>query len=142
MKFCDNLILALQHPATPVKLTPGLIVAVVLGWLVLVVLLVGFSLSRLRRDRSIVRGALERAGYEVLQMDYRYLRLGAFSLWNTSRSQSVFRVLVRDRSTAAQLTVWARCGRSWLTSPEQLEFRCDDTAAAARLNASGATGAR
>src|SRR5581483_8780204 len=114
----------------------GRFILLAIAWLVAIVLIVAFVVMRLRRSRAIVRAALERAGYEVLTMNYRYLRFGPFfSLWNTSRAQDVYRVLVRDRSTGTDQTVWARWGRRWFAAPKKLEFRCDDSAVAARLNA-------
>ena len=123
------------HYADPIKVTPGMIVAGVLVWLALVVAFLWYAISRIRRSEAIVRSALEQAGYEALRIQYRYLSLGPFSLWDTSRTHDVFRVRVRDRANAAQTTVWARYGRTWYTSPTKLEFRSDDPAAAARLRA-------
>jgi hypothetical protein len=123
----------MQHPAHPVKVTSALVAIVVGVWLIVVVVAVMYSRSRLQRARAAIRAALEQAGYDVLQMEYRHFRLGLFSLWNTSRSQDVYRVMVRDRSTGEQLTVWARYGRSWLASPVKLEFRCDSPTATSRL---------
>lgn len=95
-----------------------------------------WGIRRMSRSRAIVRGALEAAGYDVLEMQYRHLRLGPlFSLWDTSRGQAVYRIRLRERSTAQEATVWARWGRHWPTAPDRLEFRCDDRATAARLNA-------
>jgi hypothetical protein len=114
----------------------GDFIVLAVAWLGAIVLFGAGVVMRLRRSRAIVRGALERAGYDVLRMNYRYLRLGPlFSLWNTSRAQDVYRVFVRERSTGVDQTVWARWGRSWIASPPTLEFRCDDSAIAARLNA-------
>jgi hypothetical protein len=111
-------------------------VVLAIAWLVAIVLITGGIIMRLRRSRAVVRAALERAGYDVLKMNYRYLRFGPFfSLWNTSRAQDVYRVLVRERSTGADQTVWARWGRTWFTAPQKLEFRCEDPATEARLDA-------
>ena len=109
------------------------IVAVSLAaWLGLLV----WGILRMSRSRAIVRGTLEAAGYDVLEMKYRPLQLGPFfSLWDTSRGQAVYRVRLRERSTAQEATVWARWGRRWPTTPDRLEFRCDDRATTARLNA-------
>jgi hypothetical protein len=114
----------------------GSFIVLTIAWLGAVALMVGGSVMRLRRSRVIVGAALERAGYEILKMNYRYLRLGPFfSLWNTSRMQDVYRVFVRERSSGFEGTVWARWGRTFFTAPEKLEFRCEDSAIATRLNA-------
>jgi hypothetical protein len=111
-------------------------IVLAVAWLAAIVLFIVGVVVRLRRSRAIVRAALERAGYDVLEMNYRYLRFGPFfSLWNTSRAQDVYRVLVRHRVSGAEETVWARWGRSWITASKKLEFRCQDGATAARLKA-------
>lgn len=106
------------------------------AWLGAIVLFVAGVVIRLRRSRAIVRAALEVAGFEVLKMNYRYLRLGPFfSLWDTSRAQDVYRVSVRNRSSGTDQTVWARWGRRWFAARPTLEFRCEDSDIARRLNA-------
>ena len=95
-----------------------------------------WGILRMSRSRMTVRSALDGAGYDVLEMKYRHLRLGPFfSLWDTSRGQAVYRVQLRERATGREATVWARWGRRWPTAPDGLEFRCDDRATEARLNA-------
>ena len=97
--------------------------------------LLAWGMLRMRKSRVIVRAALEKAGYDVLELQYRHLRLGPFfSLWETSRGQAVYRVALRERSTGLDATVWARWGRPWPLAPDRLEFRCADRAAALRLN--------
>jgi hypothetical protein len=117
----------------------GNVIVLAVAWLAAIIMFVVGVLVRLRRSRGIVRAALERAGYDVLEMNYRYLRFGPFfSLWNTSRAQDVYRVLVRHRVSGSEETVWARWGRSWITAPQKLEFRCQNDATAARLKAEAA----
>ncbi len=106
-------------------LTPMLIVPVLLGWFVLVVAGGVWAVRRRLRARAEIRLALERAGHEVVKMQHRMLRLGAFSVWNTSRSQFVFRVVVCEAG-GQQRTGWARWGRSWLTDPDTFELKWDE----------------
>jgi hypothetical protein len=105
----------------------------------LLVAWVGFlawGILRMSRSRALVRSALEAVGYAVLELKYRHLALGPFfSLWDTSRGQAVYRILLRERSTGREATVWARWGQRWPIAPDRLEFRCDDGATASRLNA-------
>jgi hypothetical protein len=68
----------------------GLLVAVAVAWLGLLVAVYVRTILRFRRARAEIRATLEQAGYQVMRMSHRYLRLGPFSVWNTSRSQFVF----------------------------------------------------
>lgn len=99
----------------------GLLMAVALAWSGLVVAGGVWTILRFRRARAEIRAALEQAGYEVMHMSHRYLRLGPFSVWNTSRLQYVFHIQVRE-TVGRQRTAWARWGRTWLTSPDTLEL--------------------
>lgn len=80
---------------------------------------------RLRRARAAVREAIRAGGDELVQMKQRWLRQGPF-FWTTTRSQVVYRVVVRD-SAGRQRTGWARWGRTWFLEPDtRLEFRWDE----------------
>jgi hypothetical protein len=85
--------------------------------------LVLWGVARLRRGRSAVRAALERDGYEIVRIDHRVVRQGP--LWpTTTRSQNVYRVVVRDAS-GRERTVWARWGKTWLLARDTVELRWD-----------------
>ncbi len=97
------------------------LVAVIVGWFGVVAYLAVWNTRRRSRARQEIRVALQQNGYEILQMKYRHLRTGPFSLWNTSRLHFVFRVLVRN-SAGMDRTVWARWGRRWFTGTDTLEL--------------------
>ena len=94
----------------------GLVIAPILA-------LIGWGMFRLGRSRGEVQAALERNGYEVLQMERRIVRQGMF-WWTTTPAQIVFRVLVLEPN-GRQRTVWARWGRRWLPEPDTLELQWD-----------------
>jgi hypothetical protein len=81
--------------------------------------------ARVRRARVETRRAVRDGGFEMVRLSQCWLRLGPFSLWDTSRGQLVYRVVVRD-GDGRQRTGWARWGRSWLAKPDSLELRWDD----------------
>ena len=60
------------------------------------------------RARSLVRHWAIRNGFELLELEHRWLFTGPF-FWNHSRNQSIFRVRVRDRNGGLRLG-WVRCG--------------------------------
>lgn len=97
------------------------IAAAVGFWVVIVIAMVAWSLQQGWRARREIRGEIERAGDKVVRIDYRYLRLGPYSLWDTSRSQHVYRVAVQQ-ATGHERIVWARWGRRWLFDPDALEL--------------------
>lgn len=99
-----------------------LIIAILGGWFVLIVAGGVWTVRHRRRARAEIRLALERAGHKVIKMQHRTLRLGSFSVWNTSRSQFVFRLLVSEAG-GQQRVGWARWGRRWLTDPDKLELK-------------------
>jgi len=70
-----------------------------------------------------VRARLGADGYEIVQMQQRWLRLGPL-FWTTTRSQIVYRVIVRD-ANGQQRTGWARWGRRWLFGGDPLELVWD-----------------
>jgi hypothetical protein len=111
------------HPATPTALAPadltGLIVVIAP-----ILALVAWGLARVRRARTAVRAALDHGGYAVVRLEQRLFRSGPL-FWTTTRSQIVYRVIVRD-DRGRQRTGWARWGRTWLTKPDTLELRWDD----------------
>jgi len=112
------------HPAAggPFTLTDGEVLAIVI--LPILALVIVSALVRLRRANAAVRAALERDGYRVLRMHRRILRQGPL-FWTTTRSQIVYRVLVRD-AAGRQRELWARWGRTWLPKPDRLELRWDE----------------
>lgn len=101
------------------------IIAFLLSWFVLVVAGGVWTVRRRIRARAEIRSALERAGHEVVKMQHRALRLGAFSVWNTSRTQFVFRVVVCEAG-GQQRVGWARWGRRWLSDPDTFELKWDE----------------
>jgi hypothetical protein len=60
-----------------------------------VILAVGGIVWRVRRSSGILQKWAAAGGYELLQIERRFLRRGGF-WWRTSEYQDVFRVLVRD----------------------------------------------
>jgi len=95
-------------------------VAIVVAWFGAIVYLAIWNVRRRRYAREEIQAALQQAGYEVVRMNYRYWRTGPFSIWNTSRLQFVFRVLVRQ--VGQEQTVWARWGRSWFFDSDRLDL--------------------
>lgn len=102
----------------------GLAAAIVF-WSLLMLGLVTWSLNQQRRARREIRSQIARSGYKVLKMNYRHLRLGPFSLWNSSRSQLVYRVVVQE-ATGRERVVWARWGRKWFWNPDALELKWEE----------------
>jgi hypothetical protein len=87
--------------------------------------LVAWGVIRLRKARASIRASLARDGCSIRRMERRIIRQGPFGP-TTTRSQVVYRVLVRDR-TGRNRTVWARWGRSWLPESDQLEVRWEES---------------
>jgi outer membrane lipopolysaccharide assembly protein LptE/RlpB len=102
-----------------------LIIAFLFSVFVLVIAGCVWNVRRRLRAPAEVRLALERAGHEVVKMQHRALRLGAFSVWNTSRTQFVFRVVVCEAG-GQQRVGWARWGRRWLSDPDTFELKWDE----------------
>lgn len=124
--------------AIPVAIFAGLVVAIsiftrwgiaaaVLFWFLMMTGLLAWSRQQLRRAREEIRAEIEQRGYKVIKMNYRSLRLGPFSLWDTSRSQHVYRVVVQEGGGRERI-VWARGGRRGFWDPHTLEFRWEDEA--------------
>ncbi len=94
-------------------------------WVLFVFGLMAWSLGQLRRARREIRRAIERCGCKVMKMNYRYFRLGPFSMWNSSRSQLVYRVVARE-ATGRERIVWAQWGRRWFWNRDTLEVKWED----------------
>ena len=94
-------------------------------WIVIVIAMATWSLQQGWRARREIRGEIEKAGGKALRINYRFLRTGPYSLWDTSRSQHVYRAVVRD-ATGRERIVWARWGRRWIWNPDRLELKWDD----------------
>ena len=94
--------------------------AIVVAWFGAIVYLAIWNMRRRRYAREEIQVVLRQAGYEVVQMNYRYWRTGPFSIWDTSRLQFVFRVLVRQ--AGQEKTVWARWGRPWFFNSDRLDL--------------------
>ena len=101
------------------------ITAAVSFWFLFVIALLAWSLEQMRRARQKIRREIERSGCRVVKMNYRHLRLGPFSMWDTSRSQLVYRVVTQD-GTGRERVVWARCGRRWFWQPDALELKWEE----------------
>jgi hypothetical protein len=127
---------ALWMPLALIAVLVGLIaivtkwgIAAAIGfWVLLMVALLIWALGQFRRARREIRRAIEQAGSTPIQMRYRHVRLGPFSLWDTSRSQHVYRVVVRE-ATGRERIVWARWGRRWFWNQDTLELKWEDWAA-------------
>jgi len=87
----------------------------------------GWTVEQRRRARREIRGEIERGGGKVVEMNYRYLQLGPFSIWDTSRSQLVYRLVVHEPSGRERI-VWARWGRRWFWNSETLELKWEGIA--------------
>jgi hypothetical protein len=101
------------------------IAAAIVFWSLLMIGLVVWSVGQLRRARREIRGEIEQSGCKVTKMNYRHLRLGPFSLLDSSRSQLVYRVVVQE-ATGRERIVWARWGRRWFWNPDALELKWED----------------
>ena len=108
---------------TAVAVTRGVFTAAVLALVVLIVGTTVWNIRRSREGRDHISAALAISGYDILSMEPRYYRLGAFSLWDTSRTQFVYRISVCENSTRSKKVVWARWGRSWYTQPDRLDLK-------------------
>jgi hypothetical protein len=97
-------------------------------WAAIMIALLIWSLGQFRRARREIRHAIEQAGGTPIEMRYRHLRLGPFSLWDTSRSQHVYRIVVRE-ATGHERIVWARWGRRWYWTQDSLELKWEDLSA-------------
>ncbi len=95
--------------------------AAVSFWFAFMGALLVWSLHQFKRARREIRSQIERCGYRVVKMNYRHFRLGPFSMWNSSRSQLVFRVVVQEPAGRERIA-WARWGRRWFWNPEALEL--------------------
>ena len=113
----------MSHYAHPEPLT-GTDVVVLIVLLSPIAALYAWGIARARRARADIRERLGAAGYQVVELQRRLLRLGPFTRWSM-RSHVVYRVLARDREGRLR-TVWARWGRVWLFARDTLEFRWDD----------------
>lgn len=94
-------------------------------WVLFVVGLQVWGLEQRRRVRSEVRRQLECNGGKVIKMESRAFSLGPFSMWNTSRTQHVLRMVVQEPSRRERI-VWARWGRRWFWNPATLELKWED----------------
>ena len=91
-------------------------------WVLFVLGLQVWGLQLRRRTRREVRTEIERHGCKVLEMKSRFFKLGPFSMWNSSRTQSVYRVVVQE-NTGRERIVWARSGRRWFWNRDTLELK-------------------
>jgi uncharacterized protein (DUF58 family) len=96
-------------------------------WFLFVAALWVWSFMQLRRARREIRGQIELSGGKVIKMNYRYFRIGPFSIWNKSRSQIVYRVVVQE-ATGRERIVWAQWGRRWFWDPDTLELKWEGEA--------------
>ena len=101
------------------------VIAAIGFWLALMIAVVAWGLGQLKRARREISEEIERRGGKVLAMNHRHLRLGPFSLLDTSRSQIVYRVVVQEMSGRERI-VWARWGRRWFWNPDTLEMKWQD----------------
>jgi hypothetical protein len=64
------------------------------------------------RSRSLLEGWATRNGYQIMQLERRYLCSGPF-FWTTSKGQTVYYVTVRDDQGQVR-SGFVRCGGWWL----------------------------
>ena len=90
-----------------------------------VVLAVLAAVSRFGRGYHILETWAEAGGYQILNFERRYLRLGPF-FFGTSKGQVVYRVTVQDQQGQIRRG-YVRCG-SYLLGvwSDQAEVRWDD----------------
>jgi hypothetical protein len=91
-------------------------------WSAFIAALVLWSVQQHQRAKREIRSRIERSGSKIIRINYRHLRLGPFSIWNTSRSQLVYRAVVQE-ATGRERIVWARWGRRWFWEPDTLELK-------------------
>jgi hypothetical protein len=86
---------------------------------------VGALLWNVARSQAMLSRWAAENDYQILDSNYRLFCRGPF-FWNSSKSQSVFRVTILDRQGHTH-TGWVRCG-SWVLGlwSEQTEVRWDD----------------
>src|SRR5262245_36243780 len=82
--------------------------------------LLAVSLIRIRRASDKVRASLQQAGYDIVQLQFRFLRWGPYSWTTNQRSQIVYRVVARERG-GRERQGWARSGRPWFWMADKLE---------------------
>ncbi|GEM_PF-3898422 len=99
--------------------------AELINWTLFVIGLQSWAFAERRRVRREVRSQIERSGCKVIKMESRAFRLGPFSMWNTSRTQHVLRMVVQEPSRRERI-VWARWGRRWFWNPGTLELKWQD----------------
>jgi hypothetical protein len=68
-------------------------------------------LWQMHRTRAILEDWAMRQGYQILEKRHAWFWKGPF-FWTTSKSQVVFRILVRD-SAGSLREGWVRCGSWW-----------------------------
>ena len=78
---------------------------------VAVLLVIGGVAWQFSRSRTILEQWAAENGYQILERERRYMRLGPF-WWRTGKNQQVYYVRVRDGS-GRERSGYVRCG-SWL----------------------------
>jgi uncharacterized protein (DUF58 family) len=96
-------------------------------WFLFYIGLMVWSWQQRKRAKKEIRSQIERSGCKAVKMNYRFFRAGPFSLMNSSRSQHVYRVVVRE-ATGRERIVWAQWGRRWFWNPITLELKWQDEA--------------
>ena len=95
-------------------------------WFLFVAAVLLWGVEQRSRARQEIRGEIERTGGKVVKMNYRHLWLGPFfSIWNSSRTQHVYRVVVHE-PTGRERIAWARWGRRWYWNPDTLELKWEE----------------
>ena len=112
------------HAVHPAPLTSRDVVLLAALLLTVIALFLSASYARARRARAAVGRALGDAGYEVVQLNYRWFSFGS-GLGLPGRGQLTYRFIARDMN-ARERTGWARWGRVWVLDPDRLELRWDD----------------
>ena len=97
-------------------------------WVLFVIGLQAWGLQQVRKARRKIRAEIESCGVTIVEMKSRSFRLGPFSMLNTSRTQSVYRVVVRE-STGRERLVWARSGRKWFWNPPTVDLKWEEVPA-------------
>jgi hypothetical protein len=96
-------------------------------WFLFCIGLMVWARQQRKRAKSEIRSHIEKGGFKVIKMNSRFFRIGPFSLLNSSRTQHVYRVVVRE-ATGRERIVWAQWGRRWFWNPITLELKWQDEA--------------
>jgi hypothetical protein len=98
---------------------------IIVGFLLFGVFLIFITRWQIRRGREMLVPWCAKAGYELIDVDHRYLFRGPF-FWRASKSQMVYKISARERGGRVR-SGYARCGGYWLgVFTEEVDVRWDE----------------